>query len=160
LGPDVLASQFDRALAADNLREARGRPICDALLNQRVLAGLGNVYKSELLFLTGLHPLRSAETITAAQAAKLIELAQTLMASNVGAAADGGIVTYRGLRRTTRRADTGERLWVYGRAGAPCRKCGSAIASALLGKDVRRTYWCPHCQPDSQISRPDTSVNR
>ncbi|HEY2736203.1 MAG TPA: DNA-formamidopyrimidine glycosylase family protein [Polyangiales bacterium] len=160
LGPDVLANQFDRAVAADNLREARGRPICDALLNQRVLAGLGNVYKSELLFLTGLHPLRSAETITRVQAAKLVELAQKLMASNVGPAADGGMVTYRGLRRTTGRADPGERLWVYGRAGAPCRKCGGAISSALLGKDVRRTYWCPNCQPDSQIDRPDTTIGR
>jgi endonuclease-8 len=148
LGPDVLAADFDAARAAQQLRAAGGRPICAALLDQRVLSGIGNVYKSELLFLTGLHPQQPAQTLTAADSEQLVRLAVELMKSNVGVAADGGgISTYRGLRRTTGRANPSERLWVYGRAGEPCRKCGIEIASALLGEPARRTYWCPTCQP-------------
>jgi endonuclease VIII len=151
LGPDVLAADFDAERAAQQIRAASGRSICDAILDQRVLAGIGNVYKSELLFLTGLHPQRPAQTLTAADADRLVQLAAELLKSNVGAAADGGgITTYRGLRNTTARANPAERLWVYGRAGEPCRKCGTEIASALLGEHVRRTYWCPGCQPAAE----------
>jgi endonuclease-8 len=146
LGPDLLGREFDAAQAAQRIRGAVGRPICDAILDQRVLAGIGNVYKSELLFLTRLHPLRAAETVDAEAIDALVRLASKLLQSNVGPAADGGIVTYRGMRRTTARANPGERLWVYGRAGQPCRECGAAICSAMLGQHVRRTYWCPRCQ--------------
>ena len=58
------------------------------------------------------------------------------------------IVTYRGRkRRTTHRSDPGESLWVYGRSGQPCRRCGELIRRRLQGLDARATYWCPHCQP-------------
>jgi endonuclease-8 len=161
LGPDVLAADFDAARAAQRLRAAGARPICDALLDQRVLSGIGNVYKSELLFLTGLHPQRPAQTLTAAGAEQLVRLAVELMKSNVGVAADGGgITTFRGLRRTTARANPGERLWVYGRAGEACRKCGSEIASALLGDPVRRTYFCARCQPAGSVAALESRLER
>jgi endonuclease VIII len=147
LGPDVLGPSFDPQHAAQRIRAQAGRPICDALLDQRVLAGIGNVYKSELLFLARVHPLTAAQTLDEATTAKLADDALRLLRSNVAADGGTGITTYRGLRRTTGRSDPGERLWVYGRAGKPCRACGHAIASARLGQHARSTYYCPRCQP-------------
>ena len=68
------------------------------------------------------------------------------MRANVQPHAESGIVTYRGLRRTTGRSDPGERLWVYGRANLPCRRCGTPIASSSVGRHVRKTFHCPKCQ--------------
>jgi endonuclease-8 len=153
LGPDVLGLDFDAGAAAQRVRAALDRPLCDVLLDQRVLAGIGNVYKSELLFLSRVHPLCPAGALGERAAGALVELAGRLLKSNVAPAADGGIVTYRGLRRTTGRADPGERLWVYGRAGKPCRVCGATIASALWGQHARRTYYCPSCQRLDEAAR-------
>jgi endonuclease-8 len=146
LGPDVLAADFDPEHAAQRVRATGSRPLCDVLLDQNVLAGIGNVYKSELLFLSRVHPLCPAETLDAASARKLTQLAARLMNSNVGTTSEAGIVTYRGLRRTTGRGDPGERLWVYGRAGKPCRVCAAAIAAERWGQHARRCYFCPNCQ--------------
>ena len=149
LGPDVLGAEFDLERTAERIVAERGRPICDVILDQRVLAGLGNVYKSELLFLTKLHPLRAAESVPRQAARELVRRARVLLKQNVDPAADGGgaIVTYRGLRRSTRRADPGERSYVYARTGQACRSCATPIVSALLGTPPRRTYFCPTCQP-------------
>jgi endonuclease-8 len=146
LGPDVLASDFDVEDAVKRIVAEAARPLCDVLLDQRVLAGLGNVYKSELLFLARAHPLSPAASLTQDVARSLATNAQRFMKLNVGAAADGGITTYRGLRRTTSRSDPSARLWVYGRADAPCRKCGTSIQMARLGQHVRSCYFCPRCQ--------------
>jgi endonuclease-8 len=145
LGPDLLAD-FDAADALGRIRARPNEPICDVILNQRVLAGIGNVYKSELLFLVGIHPLIRAGDVPDASLRQLLALAQQHLRANVREGAGDGIVTYRGLRRTTGRSDPGERLWVYGRAGAPCRRCGTPIESTAIGRDVRRTYHCPYCQ--------------
>jgi endonuclease-8 len=149
LGPDILGAEFDQTLAAQRIRAEVGRPICDAILDQRVLAGIGNVYKSELLFLARVHPLAAADSIDEASALRITGDAHKLLRSNVGAAATGGIVTYRGLRRTTGRSDPAERLWVYGRSGKPCRECGSTIVMARLGQHARSTYFCPRCQVEA-----------
>jgi endonuclease-8 len=146
LGPSILATEFDESQAAERIRAATGRPLCDVLLDQGVLAGIGNVYKSELLFLAQLHPLRLAESIAPASAQQLARDAAVLLRRNVAAADGGTPQTYGGLRRTTSRSDPSERLWVYGRAGKPCRVCGTPIAAQRLGQHARSTYFCPRCQ--------------
>jgi endonuclease-8 len=149
LGPDLLSSSFDRAAALARLAAAGLRPIADVLLDQRVVAGIGNIFKSEVLFLGGVHPDTPAGSLDAATLARVLDVAVPLMQSNTrpGEGGSGGqITTYRGLRRPTRHDAVGDRLWVYGRAGRPCRKCGTPIRSKQTGPDARRTYWCPACQ--------------
>lgn len=146
LGPDLLSPRFDRGEALRRLAAAGARPIADVLLDQRVMAGIGNVFKSEVLFLCGIHPDRSAAAVGEAGHAAILDTAAPLMRSNTGPGAGAEIVTYRGLRRTTRQAHGEENLWVYGRAGRPCRRCGTLVASARRGLDARPTYWCPRCQ--------------
>jgi len=147
LGPDVLAPEFDSAAVAERVLAAGARPMCDVLLDQRVLAGVGNVFKSELLFLARVHPLRPASSVAPAVARELTARAQQLLRVNVSAAHGGGITTYTGLRRTTGRANPGDRLWVYGRGGQPCRRCGTPIVMQRMGEHARSTYFCPQCQP-------------
>jgi len=147
LGPDLLSPAFNRDEALARMAGAGARSIAEVLLDQRVIAGIGNVFKSEVLFLCGIHPDRLASMLAPADFARVVDVAVPLMRANTGAAASSGIVTYRGLRRTTRQASGEETLWVYGRVGKPCRKCGTPIASAKRGIDARSTYWCPRCQP-------------
>jgi endonuclease VIII len=147
LGPDFLSGSFDRDEALRRLAAAGPRSIADVLLDQRIVAGIGNVFKSEVLFLCGIHPERRADAITAAERAAIVDTAVPLMRSNTGPGAAAAIVTYRGLRRTTGQARGEQNLWVYGRGGRPCRKCGTPIASSKRNLDARATYWCPKCQP-------------
>jgi endonuclease-8 len=145
LGPDVLDPQFDREEA---LRRLRARPdwaIGDALLNQRILAGLGNVYKSEVLFSCRVHPFALVGSLDEARLGCLVDTARSLLRANVTARL-APMTTYAGYRRTTRRDDPRERLWVYGRANRPCRQCGTPIDARKHGTDARVTYWCPTCQ--------------
>jgi endonuclease-8 len=119
------------------------------LLDQRVLAGVGNVYKSEVCFLEGLSPFRRVATLSDEQGRRLIATARRLLAANVREDSDDRIVTYQGRkRRTTRASDPGENYWVYGRKNEACRRCGTAIERCLQGPDARSTYWCPVCQPN------------
>jgi endonuclease-8 len=146
LGPALLADDFDGAEAAKRTRERPSLDIGDALLNQRVMAGIGNVYKSEVLFLCGVNPFRAVATIPDADLQRVIETARTLLHANVSTGL-APMTTYTGYRRTTRRDDPTERLWVYGRARMPCRRCGAPILVKPQGSDARLTYWCPTCQP-------------
>lgn len=149
IGPDLLGAAFDEAEALARLRARGGEPVADALLNQRVVAGIGNVYKSETLFLEKIHPLTPIAALTDGALAALLRTARRLLQANV---TDGSpaIVTYRGLRRTTGRDDPGARLWVYGRGGKPCRRCGTAITFGRLGTHARGTWWCGTCQRESR----------
>ena len=145
LGPDLLSDGFDRGEA---LRRLRARPtavVADALLDQRVLAGIGNVYKSEVLFACRVHPFASVGTLADARLECLVDTARRYLLANV-AAGVSPMTTYTGYRRTTRRDDPKERLWVYGRGRQPCRRCGTPIAVSKRGPDARLTYWCPECQ--------------
>src|SRR5580698_256250 len=156
LGPDILADEFTveggvARLAAFG-RENPDAEVAVVLLNQRVLAGLGNVYKSEVAFAAGVNPFRKMRTITVREMEAMVEVAQRYMRANV---VDGvssltggdGIVTYLGNRRTTRSSNREERLWVYGRQGQECRRCGAAVMMRRQGVQARSTYWCPECQP-------------
>jgi endonuclease-8 len=119
-----------------------------------VIAGLGNVYKSEVAFAAGVHPFRTMRSLTAAEREKLVAIAQRYMQSNVSDTASAAIVTYTGSRRTTSSSNREERLWVYRRQGQECRRCGTLIEMRKQGEQARSTYWCPQCQP--WISEPLT----
>lgn len=145
MGPDLLAERFDAEHALARVRERGGSTIADALINQRVVAGAGNVYKSEVLFLCRIDPATTVDLLTDDQIRGILTMARTLLRANVDKPR-GGIVTYTGYRRTTRRANPAERLYVYGRAGKPCRTCGTPIRVRAEGPNARLTYWCPACQ--------------
>ena len=145
LGPDLLGVEFDEDEALRRLQARGAEGIAEALLSQRVVAGIGNVYKSETLFLERVHPETPVSNVGADTLRALLRTARKLLKANV-ADASSEIVTYRGLRRTTGRTDPAERLWVYGRGGEPCRRCGKSIAYKKTGADARGTYWCPACQ--------------
>ena len=145
---DVLSAEFDAEAALERLMARGNECIADALLKQRVLAGVGNVFKSEICFVNGLHPFRRVATITRAEAVATIASAQRLIKANVLEDSGNMIVTYRsGQRRTTHESDPSASLWVYGRKGEPCRRCGEAIRRRIQGDDARVTFWCPRCQP-------------
>jgi endonuclease-8 len=151
LGPDILSGQFSASNAVRLLGDyAVSHPeaeIADVLLDQRVLAGLGNVYKSEVAFAAGVNPFRHMSTLTRRELETMVDAAQRYMQANVADGAGDQIVTYSGNRRTTRSMSASDRLWVYGRRGEECRRCGATIAMRKQGEQARSTYWCPSCQP-------------
>lgn len=147
-GSDVLSNSFDPAAAAIRLRSYPHEEIGEVLLHQQVLAGVGNVFKSEVCFVEGVNPFCPVSALTDHQISALIQTAQRLVAANVLADSRNRIVTYRGQqRRTMHTSSPQESLWVYGRSGSPCRRCGAPIRHRLQGPDARVTFWCPICQP-------------
>lgn len=135
LGPDVLADELDIDRAIAGLRSERDLPVGEALLSQRLLAGIGNIYKSETLFSCGVHPLDRVGTLTDRDLERLVLAARRLMRANV--ASD---------RRKTRVAPDGQRYWVYRRRAQPCFRCGEPIAMIRQGPAMRSTYYCARCQ--------------
>lgn len=146
LGPDLLSPDFDENEAARRMEAQGARELGEVLLDQKVCAGIGNIYKNEALFLCGLDPRRSQATISAAQRLKLLRTARKVMLANVQIGGESP-VTYQGLRRTTRFESPEARLWVYGRGGELCRVCGARIQFFKQGDGARSTYVCPRCQP-------------
>ena len=147
---DVLSGEFDAAAAVERLRGRTGEALADVLLNQRVMAGVGNVFKSEICFLAGLSPFLPVERLTEAEARRVVELAVKLLAANVLEDSGDTVVTFQGRkRRTTHEADPGENLWVYGRRDEACRRCGEPVQRCLQGPDARVTYWCGRCQGEA-----------
>ncbi len=138
LGPDLLAGDFDIEDAVLRIRSRATQEIADVLLNQTVIAGIGNVYKSEVLFICGISPFTSVAVLTDEQLRKAMTTARKLLQHNVEREGSSR-QTMSSLRRN-------RNLWVYGRSGDPCRKCGSLIEYRKQGSDMRGTYWCPHCQ--------------
>ncbi|MGA7241575.1 MAG: DNA-formamidopyrimidine glycosylase family protein [Terracidiphilus sp.] len=147
-GADVLSEDFDPTAAAARLRACAAEEIGDILLHQHVLAGVGNVFKSEICFVESVNPFCIASALNDQQVTALIATAKRLVAANVLEDAGNTIVTYRGQqRRTTRSSSPQDSLWVYGRSGEPCRRCGSSVRHRLQGPDARVTFWCQICQP-------------
>lgn len=134
LGPDLLAPTPNLAAMKDRLRALGPTPLGEALLDQRALAGIGNVYKSELCFLERLDPFGPVAEVADAELEQLLRRAARLMRENLDT-----------FRRTTHRAPGG-RHWVYGRGGEPCFACGAPIGMRRQGASGRSTYFCPHCQ--------------
>lgn len=135
LGPDLLGGDLDidQVLGRFGSIVEPDTPIGVALLDQRVAAGIGNVYKCELCHLAGLHPHTRATDVDEQTRRRLYAEARRLLAANLG----------HGERRTVP-----EGLAVYGRAGRDCRRCGTTIVRAITPADGRVTYWCPGCQLD------------
>ena len=145
---DVLNPEFDAPHAALRVMARRNEEIGDVLLDQEVMAGVGNVFKSEICFVTGTHPFAKVAALSPAQVNALIAAAQRLVGANVLEDSGDNIVTYSGRhRRTTHAADPGASLWVYGRAGEPCRCCGEPVRRRIQGANARVTFWCARCQP-------------
>lgn len=146
LGPDPLSGAFDPGEAAARLVSRPDRPLVDALLDQRSMAGLGNVFKSEVLFLCRLDPWREVGTLSADEVQQLVRTSERLLRANVPDGSRPSTPSWGGDRRTTGRMNPEARLWVYGRGGRPCRECGTPIEYRKGGLDARGTYWCPRCQ--------------
>ena len=149
LGPDLIDVPVDpevvvsRARAVPTTADGRVRLIAEILLDQRVAAGIGNVFKSEVLFLLGLDPWTPLPDVPDDLLVALYEESARLLRANVGR-----------LRRVTapRHADglsrrRGHGLWVYDRDKLPCRRCGALVKTRRLGELARGTWWCPTCQP-------------
>ncbi|AWZ08522.1 MULTISPECIES: DNA-formamidopyrimidine glycosylase family protein [unclassified Streptomyces] len=133
LGPDLLGPDWDAEAAAANLLAAPGRPLGEALLDQRNLAGIGNIYKAELCFLAGLTPWTPVGDIPPATLPRIAAAAHRLLDANKDRR-----------RNTTGSRRPGQELFVYGRAHRPCPRCGTPVREAA--QDGRPTYWCPRCQ--------------
>jgi endonuclease VIII len=143
LGPDLLAAEFDaeEALAGQRAPGRAALSIAEALLDQRALAGIGNVYKSETLFVERVSPFAAVSALDDATLRRILATAERLLRQN---ATSGQ--AHRP-RTTTERGMAGN-VYVYGRSGRPCPRCGSVIQSRKQGRDLPRvTYWCPKCQP-------------
>jgi endonuclease-8 len=147
VGPSLLAAQIDETEMMARLRSRPDLEIGVALLTQSLLAGIGNVFKSEVCFSCGIHPFRRVSSLGDEDLRSLVSQARKFMLANVTETSKDTIVTYVPLRRTTGRSNPTERLWVYHRTGEPCRRCGSAIVSRRQGLDARNSFWCPRCQP-------------
>ena len=146
LGPDVLGAGFDEDEAVRRLQERGAIDIGDALLDQRALAGIGNVFKSEVCFAERVHPFTQVAALDEETLRRLVRTARRFLGMNVLESSGAGMVTYTGLRRTTGRGDPSASLWVYGRAGEPCRVCGERIVVERRGPQARSTYFCPRCE--------------
>ena len=151
LGPDALSAGYTAEVGLHALEQrAQSHPedeIANVLLNQRVIAGLGNVYKSEVAFAARVHPFRQMSTITPDEMLQMADVSQRWLKANVLDGSGDGIITYSGNRRTTNNSNEKNRLWVYGRRGQECRRCGGLIEMRKQGPGARSTYWCPECQP-------------
>ena len=136
LGPDLLADDFDAGLAVANLLTEPGREVGQALLDQRLLAGLGNLYRCEVLFLRGLTPWTAVGEVP--DLPGVVERGRRLMTANRA----------HWEQSTTGSLRPGEAHWVFERSGKPCRRCGTRVLTAEQGAApyARLTYWCPRCQ--------------
>jgi endonuclease VIII len=152
LGPRVLDANADEAEMARRIRSRPDLEIGIALMTQSLLSGIGNVYKSETCFACRVNPFRRVATLSDVELACLISTSRKFMRANISETSSDKITTYTGLRRTTGRANPGERLWVYRRTGEPCRKCAQRIESRKHGLDARTSFWCPTCQPMERVA--------
>ena len=144
---DLLNATFNVDTAIDRILAEPDEQLGNVLLRQRVLAGIGNVYKSEACFVAGLNPFRKIGTLTREEIAGVVAIAGKQLASNVLEDSPNAMITYRGVgRRTTRQSNPSANLWVYNRTGQPCRKCGESIRARMQGPAARFTFWCPRCQ--------------
>jgi endonuclease-8 len=136
LGPDLLGATFDLDEALRRLRERDDEELGNALLDQRAVAGIGNAYKSEVAFLERMDPWAPVASFHDGELEGALRTARRLLQAN----------TRGGTRVTTGSGARGEGLWVYGRAGRPCRRCGTSILQRRQGELARQTFWCPRCQ--------------
>lgn len=147
LGPDLLGPDWDPAEAEQRMRAAPEVPIGVALLDQRNLAGIGNIYRCEACFLSGVHPASPVSAV--ADLLTLMTDAKQLLEANLGPGRRVTILNPRGMPVGRMAGRPG--YWVYRREHQPCLKCGTPIRRGVLGKpngeEERDIYFCPRCQP-------------
>jgi endonuclease-8 len=143
LGPDLLGAELDGAQILERLRRQPERAIGSALLDQEILAGIGNVYKSEVLFITETSPFAPIAELDDARLLHIITTARDSMRRNLSSGAPGA----GGPRRTTPRGRIAAAHWVYGRSGELCMRCGERIRMQRQEPLARSTYFCQGCQP-------------
>ena len=136
LGPDILGEEFDAADAAERIAMMPEIDMAEALLNQQALAGIGNIFKCEALYASGLDPFTRVADLSREDIARVVEKARRLMRASVAG------------RRMV--------FSVYGRDGRPCRRCGTTIVRSKDGDEARVTYWCPRCQERRVAAKPRT----
>ena len=138
LGPDLLGPDWDEDEALRRLLADPDRPVGDAILDQRNLAGIGNLYRSELCFLAGVHPRLPVGEVP--DLPRLVRRARSVLEAN----------KERVEQTTTGDVRKGRQTWVYRRDKQPCRRCGTTIRVEMQGPETREraSYWCPSCQPD------------
>ncbi|TWT97089.1 Endonuclease 8 1 [Botrimarina colliarenosi] len=145
LGPDLMLADSDLAAALQRLRVHNVTPIGEAVMNQTIAAGIGNVYKSETLFIARINPWTRVGELCDERLLNYLSESRRLMRLNRGPG-----------RRVTRFRDDGKRHWVYGRRGEPCYECGTTITLRRQGDAGRTTYWCATCQPTIEPRRPSS----
>ncbi len=136
LGPDLLATDFDLGAATERLLAQGARPIGEVVMDQEVVAGIGNIYKSECLYVARINPFVSAWLLGKDKTRELLALARRLMQRNLSP----------GTPMRTTRIGGSSRVWVYKRSGEPCFTCGAKIRMKRQGAMNRSTYYCPSCQ--------------
>ena len=129
LGPDILSDGFDAAEAVSRIEAMRDADIAEALLDQHAVAGIGNIFKSESLFLARVNPFVRVGALSRDEVSRVVDAARRLMRASV--------------------VERPARFSVYGRAGRPCRRCGTLISGKQQGENARVTYWCGRCQHTS-----------
>ena len=142
LGPDLLAPDLDVEEAVRRMRRHPDEAVGTVMIDQRVMAGAGNIFRCETLFACGVDPFTPVRSLSDQHLHAIVATARELLSRNTIAA--------RAQRLSGARvgAARGAGLAVYGRAGAPCRVCGTPIAYRKAGPEARSTYWCPRCQPE------------
>ena len=145
LGPDLLDDDFDQVEALRRLRDPSRAELTvgDAIMDQKALCGIGNIWKNESLFYSGINPWRRMDELSDADLALIVEKALALLRASVGKT--------NSLNLRFRPA-----MYVYGRGGQPCRRCHSRLRGGPQGVDIRHTVWCPNCQPvvEGQMDPP------
>ena len=142
LGPDLLAGPLPNQEIVARFRQANQMPIGEAVMNQTIVSGIGNVYKSEVLFTLKHHPQMPVSELTDEQLLIIARTASELMARNLS-----------GRPRTTRYSLDGGRFYAYGRSGEPCYVCGATIMLIRQGDLGRTTYFCSNCKPPTNLTR-------
>ena len=147
LGPDLLSADFDDDALAEIVRRLRAPEresltVAEALLDQRAMAGVGNIYKSETLFVEHVNPFVRLPDVTDEILRRLVLTARELLRANTSTGAGPRTTTPAAVARRS----PADRLWVYDRAGRPCRRCGTVVERRSGGEFERTTYWCPTCQ--------------
>jgi endonuclease-8 len=152
LGPDLLDAEFDVEAGAARLRlrSRNGLTIAEALLDQGAVAGLGNVYRSEVLFCEAVDPFAQVASLSAQDVERLLRTGVRLLRANLSGQPRVTVLDAPG-PGAHEASSRGGRTWVYGRAGRPCRRCGTLVRSRSLGEPPRRLYWCPRCQPSRAV---------
>ena len=150
IGPDFLAEEFDETEALRRLKGRGDSAIAEVILNQRVVSGVGNEYKSEVLFLAKVSPFTLVGKLEDAELEKIVRTARRLLQVNVLESGGHRAVLHRGPRRTTRSLNPDALRWVYSRQGQSCRECGTMIMMKKQGLDARVTFWCPACQNEGR----------